>query len=341
MIKRRLNVFNQSVLPLLVTIAIIFATSGAQAGKLEDIKSRGHLTCGVSNGLLGFSLMNSNKAWNGFDVDFCRAVAVAIFGKPDKVKFIPLSATERFEALENGSIDLLSRNTTWTFERDVGFNFTFIGVNYYDGQGFLIRQSEGITSALQLEGAKICVLKGTTSEINLKRYFGAKKVRVNIVEFEDRSSALKAYVDRRCDAYSADKSALAAQRLQLKDSDDHILLREVVSKEPLSPVVKNTDPSWADLVRWTLFLLINAEEAGLNSTDKNLQENFDLQFSWTDKLNSKLGLKKGWAGNVIRHIGNYGEMFERNLGKESPLLLPRSVNTLWSQGGLLYAPPMR
>ncbi len=326
---------------LLVTGFAIWASSSARAGKLDEIKSKGFLTCGVSNGLLGFSHNNDGKSWNGFDVDFCRAVAVAIFNEPDKVKFVPLSATERFEALETGRIDLLSRNTTWTLARDVGFNFTFIGVSYFDGQGFLIRQSEGITSALQLEGAKICVLKGTTSQINLRRYFDAKKIKVNIIEFSDRPAALKAYADRSCDAYSADKSALAAQRLQLKDDDEHILLREVVSKEPLSPVVQNTDPAWADLVRWILFLLINAEEEGLNSTDKNLQEKFQLHLSGTDKLNDKLGLEKGWAENVIRQIGNYGEVFERNLGKDSPLLLPRGVNTLWTQGGLLYAPPMR
>lgn len=326
---------------MLVVGLLMSATLSAKAGKLDDIRSNGFLSCGVSNGLLGFSLQQDDKAWKGFDVDFCRAVATAVFGNSNKVKFVPLSATERFEALDKGRIDLLSRNTTWTFERDVKFDFTFIGISYFDGQGFLIRQSEGITSALQLEGAKICVLEGTTSQVNLKRYFDAKNVKVKIVGFADRTSALKAYADRICDAYSADKSALAAQRLQLKNSDDHILLREVVSKEPLSPVVQSADSSWADLVRWTLFLLINAEEAGLQSTDKNLDKKFSSQLSWADNLNGKLGLQKGWAGNVIQQVGNYGEIFDRNLGKESPLLLPRGVNTLWTQGGLLYAPPMR
>jgi general L-amino acid transport system substrate-binding protein len=306
----------------------------------QSVKDRGRLICGVSEGLVGFSAEDEKKNWSGFDVDFCRAVAAAIFGSGDKVEFVPLSAAERFDALKAEKIDLLSRNTTWTLERDIAMGLDFAGVIYYDGQGFLTRVENGLTSALQLSAARICVLKGTTSADNAKAYFEDKAVPVTLLEFDQRADALKAYSERQCDVYTADKSALASERTRLSDSDAHVLLPEVISKEPLGPVVRKDDPAWTELVRWVLFLLINAEELDWTSAKADQQPSTAPGLSSAEVVKT-LGLNESWSRDVIAAVGNYGEIFERNVGKGSALQLGRGINALWTDGGILYAPPLR
>lgn len=308
----------------------------AVAGTLDDVKARGTLNCGVSEGLVGFSARDKDGKWSGFDVDYCRAVAAAVLGDAGKVKYVPLSAVKRFDALKSGKIDVLSRNTTWTMSRDITLGLEFIGITYFDGQGFLTRRENGISSALQLGAAKICALSGTTSEANARAYFTHNKVDVEIVTFAKREAALKAYEARDCDAYSADRSALASERSKLPDSAEHMLLPEVASKEPLGPVVRQDDQAWAELNRWVLFLLINAEEAGWGIASKGA-----APITLPEKVNARLGLPKGWPAKVISTVGNYGDIFERNIGRDTPLALGRGLNALWTRGGLIYAPPMR
>lgn len=315
---------------------VCFGAQVALSGTLDTVKKRGKLECGVSEGLLGFSARDEAGNWSGFDVDFCRAVAAAVFGNADKVDYVPLSAVKRFDALSSGKIDLLSRNTTWTMSRDVERGLEFVGITYFDGQGFMTRRENGLSSALQLGSAKICALSGTTSEANARAYFSQNKVDVEIVTFPKREDALKAYADRKCDVYSADRSALASERSKLEDSADHMLLPEVASKEPLGPVVRQDDHAWLELNRWVLFLLINAEEAGWQSTTKG-----DAPIVVPAEVSAKLGLPKGWAADVIKSVGNYGEIFARNVGRDTPLGLGRGLNALWTRGGLIYAPPMR
>ncbi len=334
------NTFFLAAIALVLAAFHALAPIKRVANTLQSVKDRGHLICGVSEGLVGFSAQNDKKAWAGFDVDFCRAVAAATLGSADKVKYVPLSATERFDALNAGKIDLLSRNTTWTLERDVVLGLEFPGVSYYDGQGFMTRIENGLSSVLQLASARICVLKGTTSLENAKSYFQRKQVSVTFIEFEERGDALKAYAARKCDAYSADLSALASQRSQLDDSDAHVLLPEVISKEPLGPVVRKDDPAWAELIRWTLFLLVNAEEQGWTQ-EKAIEQPDDAPISLSEKANNQLGLSGDWSRNVIAAVGHYGEIFDRNIGKNSPLQLGRGINALWTNGGILYAPPVR
>lgn len=312
----------------------------AASNTLQSVRDRGYLICGVSEGLVGFSARDDNGAWTGFDVDFCRAIAAAIFSDPNKVEYIPLSATERFDALKSGKIDLLSRNTSWTLERDVVLGLDFPGVIYYDGQGFLTRIENGLSSALQLSSARICVLKGTTSQENAKAYFARNNISVALIEFEQRGDALKAYTERKCDVYSGDKSALASERTKLDDRDAHIILPEVISKEPLGPAIRGDDPAWTSLVRWVLFLLINAEEnqwtaaRAANGADASA---IDVSATASDTF----GLSKSWPSDVISAVGHYGEIFERNVGKASSLELGRGINALWVDGGILYAPPLR
>ncbi len=312
----------------------------AQASTLEEVQGRGVLNCGVSEGLKGFSDQNAEKKWTGFDVDYCRAVSAAIFGDPDKVNYVPLSTSNRFEALNDKKIDILARNTTWTLSRDVELQLSFIGTSYYDGQGFMTRETYGLSSALQLAEATICVLEATTSETNATQFFKARNINVNFVKFTDREELIKAYDGGKCEAFSADRSGLASVRSLLSSPVEHILLPEVISKEPLGPVVRSNDTQWINLSRWVLFLLINAEEAGW-SQEKAAKGELPQSIQISDEVSKKLGLKSGWAVNVIKSTGHYGEIFARNIGEQSPLALTRGVNALWSRGGILYAPPMR
>lgn len=321
-------------------LAIIMAgTAGviaAGAGTLDDVRKRGTLNCGVSEGLEGFSAQDKAKVWSGFDVDFCRAVAAAVLGDSSKINFVSLSTTTRFEALTSGKIDILSRNTTWTLSRDVVLGFEFVGISYYDGQGFMTRRDNGLSSALQLAQATICLLEGTTSQTNAQHFFAEKKIEVKFKAYKDRGTLVKDYDAKRCDAYSADRSGLASDRLRTSDPEAHMLLPEVISKEPLGPVVRQDDAQWAEINRWVLYLLVNAEEAGWTQQTAN-----SAMIKTADEVNSKLGLDKAWPVNVISAVGNYGEIFERNVGSGSRLGLTRGVNALWTRGGILYAPPMR
>lgn len=315
-------------------------TGTAAAGTLEDVRERDRLICGVSEGLPGFSNQDGSGAWQGFDVDFCKAVAAAVLGSADKIDYVGLSAEARFEALRTSKIDLLSRNSTWTMSRDTGLGIDFAGVSYFDGQGFLIQALYGMTSSLELEGAKICVVSGTTSEENAASYFAAQGMTVSFVRFPKRAAARQAYAARECDAYTADRSALAAERSLLPAPDDHVILRDVISKEPLGPVIRDDDPQWSDLVRWTLYGLINAEERELTAASvigADNQAAITLGAAAADPLK----LANDWLVSVISSVGNYGEIFDRNLGEDTPLALRRGFNAQWTRGGLLYAPPMQ
>jgi general L-amino acid transport system substrate-binding protein len=322
-------------------LALVMALTGsASAGTLDDVRARDRLVCGVSEGLRGFSDRDAAGAWSGFDVDFCRAVAAASLGDPDKVDYVPLSTTDRFDALRNGDVDLLSRNSTWTMSRDVGLGIDFAGIAYVDGQSFLTRAIYGVTSARELDGATICVVSGTTTERNAADYFAKNGMTVSFARFGERPAAREAYASEDCDAYTADSSALAAERSLLPVPDDHVILRDVISKEPLGPVTREADTKWTDLVRWTLYGLINAEEydltAAMAAGDKRDQA-IALGAAATDSLD----LADDWLATVIASVGNYGEIFDRNLGEDTPLALHRGVNALWTRGGILYAPPMQ
>lgn len=327
-------------LAVVVLLALAAGGQPAGAGTLDDVRKRGKLLCGVSEGLPGFSWQGADKRWVGFDVDYCRALAAAVLADPDKIDFVPLSATARFDALTSGKIDVLSRNTTWTLERDVARELEFLGISYYDGQGFMTQRSNGLSSALQLAGATICVLEGTTSEENAKRYFADNKVDVKITAFKGRDQLVEAYGAGKCDAYSADMSGLASDRQRMSAPDDHMLLPEVVSKEPLGPVVRQGDAQWADIGRWVLYLLINAEEAGWTRAAA-ASAAAEPPITIPPPISDKLGLPTDWPVAVIKAVGNYGEIFDRNVGPDSSLAITRGVNALWTRGGILYAPPMR
>lgn len=318
----------------------------AAAATLDLVKSRGYLKCGVSQGLPGFSNPNDRGVWSGIDVDFCKAVAAAIFGDPAKVKFRPLSAKDRFTALQSGEIDLLSRNTTWTMSRDTSLGFDFAGIIYYDGQGFMVKKSSGITSAAQLAGATICTQTGTTTELNMADYFRGQHMDYKVLAFEKNEESLSAYDGGRCDAYTTDASGLHAQRLILKNPDDHIILPEIISKEPLGPLVRQGDAQWADIVRWTLFALINAEDMGVTQANVEQMKSSDSPkvrrlLGTESAFGDALGLNNSWAADAIKAVGNYGEIYDRTVGPKTPLGIPRGLNALWKNGGLMYAPPIR
>jgi len=326
--------------------AAAFVTTAARAATLAEVKDRGELRCGVNIGLAGFSAPNDKGEWQGLDVDFCRAVASAIFKDPTKIKFVPLSAKERFTALQSGEIDLLSRNTTWTMSRDTEQGLNFVGITYYDGQGFLVKKSLGITSPAQLAGASICMQTGTTNELNVADYFRTRGLSFDPVVYEKNEEAINAYNLGRCDAYTTDSSGLYAQRIKLADPDANEVLPEVISKEPLGPVVRQGDDEWANLVQWTLFAWLNAEELGIK------QANVDEMLSSPNPeirrllgvegdFGKGIGLDDDWAYRIVKNVGNYGESFERNLGKGSRLKIARGLNRLWTNGGLHYAPPIR
>jgi general L-amino acid transport system substrate-binding protein len=318
----------------------------AAAATLDDVKARGILVCGVNEGLFGFSMRDEAGVWTGFDADFCRAVATAIFDDPDKVEFVPMSLTDRFSALRDGEIDILSRNSTWTMGRETGFGLTFAGVTYYDGQGFMLPRSAGILSALELDGSTVCVPAGTTTEANLADFFGANNMAYEAVVTESTAESLEKYRDGTCAVMSSDMSQLYAARFQLDDKAEHVILADAISKEPLGPAVREGDPKWATLVKWVHFALINAEELGVYS--HNIRQALASQKPEVRRLvglegdfGEQLGLDNDWAVNMVRAVGNYGEIFDRSLGFGSELHIPRGMNQLWHLGGIQYAPPIR
>ncbi|PLX45617.1 MAG: amino acid ABC transporter substrate-binding protein [Hyphomicrobiales bacterium] len=334
------------VLSTALGAAVAVAASTAGAATLDDIKAKGHVQCGVSQGLPGFSNTDDKGNWTGIDVDVCRAVAAAVFGDASKVKYTPLSAKERFTALQSGEIDILSRNTTWTMTRDTTLGLNFAGVNYYDGQGFMVRKDLGVKSALELGGAKVCTNTGTTTELNVADYFRANKLTYEIVAFEKADEVVQAYDTGRCDVYTTDASGLYAQRLKLAKPGDHMVLPEIISKEPLGPVVRQGDDQWFNLVKWTLFAMINAEELGVTSANiddmkKSTNPAIKRLVGVEGNFGQNLGVSNEWAYNIVKQVGNYGEIFDANVGPKTPLGISRGVNALWSKGGLQYAPPVR
>jgi len=326
--------------------AASFLAAGAQAATMDDVKRKGHLQCGVSQGLPGFSNPDTKGNWTGLDVDLCRAVAAAVFGDATKVKFTPLSAKERFTALQSGEVDVLSRNTTWTLVRDTALGLNFAGVNYYDGQGFMVRKDLGVKNALELDGASVCVNIGTTTELNLSDYFRANSMKFKPVVFEKADEVVAAYDAGRCDVYTTDQSGLAAQRIKLKEPNAHTILPEVISKEPLGPVVRHGDDQWLDIVKWSLYAMVQAEEFGLSSSnvDKMKGSNnpgIKRLLGIEGDMGKNLGLPLEWAYNIVKQVGNYGESFEKHVGLKTTLQLPRGVNNLWTKGGLMYPMPIR
>jgi general L-amino acid transport system substrate-binding protein len=326
--------------------ALGFAASSAGAQTLTTVKTRGALNCGSNPGLAGFGLPDAQGNWTGLDVDVCRAITAAIFDDPTKVKFVPLTAKDRFTALQSGEVDVLVRNTTWTSSRDTSLGLNFTGVNYYDGQGFMVRKALKVNSALELSDAAVCVQQGTTTELNLADYFRANKMKLKTVTFATSDEAVKAYDAGRCDAYTTDASGLYSERLRLANPNEHVVLPEIISKEPLGPAVRHGDDQWFDIVKWVLYAMIIAEEQGL--TQKNINEalgsdNPDIKkFVGTEgNYGEQLGLTKDWAVRIVKHVGNYGEVFERNVGQASPLKIQRGLNALWTKGGIQYAPPIR
>jgi general L-amino acid transport system substrate-binding protein len=328
-----------------VLALVLFNAAGAGAQSTVDaVKSKGYIQCGVNTGLAGFSQPDSNGEWRGIDVDLCRAVAAAMFGDANKVRYTPLTAQQRFTALQSGEVDILARNTTWTISRDTSLGLNFAGVNYYDGQGFMVPKKRKVNSAKQLNGATVCVQPGTTTELNLADYFRANKMKFKPVVIEKMEEVLNAYFAGRCDVYTTDVSGLIAARAsRAPNAADHVILPEVISKEPLGPAVRHGDDRWFDIVKWSLFAMIDAEELGLSSgnIDGNLNSvNPVIQrfVGATGETGKMLGLDNRWAYKIIKQVGNYGESFQRNL---APLGLDRGVNKLWKQGGLMYAPPIR
>ncbi len=324
------------------------AAGMASAATLDDVKARGSLNCGVTTGLVGFASPDANGVWDGFDVGVCRAVAAAIFGDPTAVEFVPTTGKTRFTALASGEIDMLARNTTWTFSRDIDLKFEFTGVNYYDGQGFLVPKDLGVSSAKDLDGATVCIQTGTTTELNLADFFRSNNISYDPVPIETNAEGQQQYLAGACDVYTTDASGLASTRAAFENPGDHVLLPEIISKEPLGPLVRHGDNDWGDVVRWTLNALITAEELGVTSANVA-----DLAAAPTDnpevnrllgtegELGAMLGLEADWAKNAIAAGGNYGELFEKNIGENTPIGLARGLNAQWTEGGLIYSPPFR
>jgi general L-amino acid transport system substrate-binding protein len=333
---------------LIITLAVAAGLSAAAASAqtLKTVKDRGQLSCGVSQGLPGFSSPDDKGNWTGLDVDVCRAIAAAIFNDPSKVKFVPLSAKDRFTALQSGEIDVLSRNTTWTLSRDTTLGANFTGVTYYDGQGFMVKKSLKVNSALELNSASVCVQTGTTTEQNLADYFKGNNMKYEVIAFGTADEAVKAYESGRCDVFTTDVSGLYAERLKLANPADHAVLPEVISKEPLGPMVRHGDDQWFDLVKWVLFAMVDAEELGI--AQKNVDEmaksdkpELKRALGTDGNLGEQLGLTKDWVIRIVKGVGNYGEAYERNVGAGSKLGIARGLNQLWNKGGIQYAPPIR
>ena len=322
----------------------------AKADTFDIVKQRGSIICGVSQGVAGFSAPDDQGKWSGFDIDFCRAVSAAVFGDPDKVSYVPLSTKERFTALQAGTVDILSRQSTWTLSRDTGMGIHFIGAAYYDGQGFMVRKDLGVDSALKLSGATICAEQGTTTEQNVADYFTAHQMKYEAVVIDSADSIIKAFDSGRCDVYTTDVSSLAATRAANVPPPltvaDFVILPEIISKEPLGPMVRHGDNQFADIVRWSQYAMLEAEEYGINS--KNVDEMLKSDnptikriLGTTPGMGKALGVDEKWVYNIVKQVGNYGESFEKHVGKDSPLKIERGLNKLWTQGGLQYAPPIR
>ncbi|MFB9267391.1 amino acid ABC transporter substrate-binding protein [Bradyrhizobium erythrophlei] len=333
-------------LALTLAAAAALSAQAASAQTLKTVKDRGLLSCGVSQGLPGFSSPDDKGNWTGLDVDVCRAIAAALFNDPTKVKYVPLSAKDRFTALQSGEIDVLSRNTTWTISRDTSLGANFTGVTYYDGQGFMVKKSLKVNSALELNSASVCVQTGTTTEQNLADYFKGNNMKYEVIAFGTNDEAVKAYESGRCDVFTTDVSGLYADRLKLANPADHVVLPEVISKEPLGPMVRHGDDQWFDIVKWTLFAMITAEELGItqNNVDemaKSDKPEMKRVLGTDGNLGEQLGLTKDWVIRIVKTVGNYGETFERNVGAGSKLGIARGLNNLWNKGGIQYAPPIR
>jgi general L-amino acid transport system substrate-binding protein len=331
---------------LALTLAVCLSAQVASAQTLKTVKDRGALSCGVGQGLPGFSSPDDKGNWTGLDVDICRAVAAAVFNDASKVKFVPLSAKDRFTALQSGEIDVLSRNTTWTLSRDTSLGANFTGVTYYDGQGFLVKKSLKASSALELNSASVCVTTGTTTEQNLADYFKGNNMKYEVVAFGTADETIKAYESGRCDVFTSDVSQLYAERLKLANPADHAVLPEVISKEPLGPMVRHGDDQWFDIVKWTLFAMVSAEELGVtqNNVDemaKSDKPELKRAFGTDGNLGEQLGLTRDWVSRIVKAVGNYGESFDRNVGAGSRLGIARGLNNLWNKGGIQYAPPIR
>lgn len=335
---------------LATAAAAALAAGGAMAAEgetLSQVKSRGVLNCGVNTGLVGFAAPDANGNWSGFDIAICKAVAAAVLGDASKVKYVPTTGQTRFTALSSGEVDVLARNSTWTFQRDTDLKLDFAGVNYYDGQGFMVRKDLGVSSAKELDGATICIQTGTSTELNLADWFRANNMTYQPVNIDSNAEGEQQYMAGACDAYTTDASGLAATRAAFADPDNHIILPEIISKEPLGPAVRHGDNNWGDIVRWVLYALISGEEYGVTSA--NIEElsksstNPDVQrmLGATDDYGAMLGLDKEWAKRAIAASGNYGEIFAANIGEQTPIGLARGLNALWTQGGLMYAMPFR
>ena len=329
----------------LLLLAILATPALAQQqSTLDAVKSKGFVQCGVNTGVAGFSAPDSKGAWRGIDVDLCRAVAAAVFGDANKVRYTPLTAQQRFTALQSGEVDILSRNTTWTITRDTSLGLNFVGVNYYDGQGFMVHRKLNVKSAKQLNGATVCVQPGTTTELNLADYFRSNKMTFKPVVIEKLDEVLNAYFAGRCDVYTTDHSGLISTRAsRAPKPEEHVILPEIISKEPLGPAVRHGDDRWFDVVKWSMFAMVEAEEMGLStktidkeaaSTNPNIQRFVGA----TGDIGKMLGLDNKWAFNIVKQVGNYAESFDNNL---KPLGFERGLNRLWNQGGLMYAPPIR
>jgi general L-amino acid transport system substrate-binding protein len=333
-----------------LAIATLFAfgtqAAWSQSATLKAVKDRGELWCGSNGQLAGFGMPDPQGNWTGFDVEFCRAIAAAIFNDPTKVKFVPLTAANRLTALQSGEIDVLSRNTTWTMSRDTSLGIDFAAVNYYDGQGFMVHKALKVSSALELNDAAICVQQGTTTELNLADYFRANHMSLKTVTFATADEAIKAYDTGRCDSYTTDSSGLYGERVLLATPGDNIVLPEIISKEPLSPAVRQGDDSWEDLVRWVHYAMVDAEELGVSKTNlddqmKSTNPEIRRLLGVEGQFGEPLGLTNDWAYRVIKTIGNYGESFEHTVGQGSPLKIARGLNALWTKGGLQYGLPVR
>ncbi len=329
-----------------VVLIVAMAVPANAGPTLDAVKARGVLNCGVTSGLAGFSAPDDKGVWTGIDVDFCKAMAAAIFGGDGKVKYAPLSSKERFTALQSGEVDVLAHNTTWTMSRDTTQGLTFSVINYFDGQGFMVKKASGVTSAKQLGGATVCVQSGTTSELNLADYFRTNNLPYKVVVFDKNAESLSAYDAGRCDAFTTDASSLYSERLKLGAVEGHVVLPEIISKEPLGPVVRQGDEQWINIVRWTHFAMVGAEELGINKANvRTLGNSANPEvrrlIGEEGDFGKGIGLSRDWAVRIIEAVGNYGESFERNLGKGSRLAIARGQNRLWTEGGLQYAPPIR
>ena len=325
---------------------LIFSANVIAATTLQAVQKNGYVKCGVNTGLPGFSSADKNGNWTGLDVDFCRAVAAAVLGDANKVRYIPLTAKERFTAIQSGEVDLLSRNTTWTLTRDSSLGINFTGIIYYDGQGFMVSRKLGVKSALELDGAAVCVLAGTTTELNLADYFRTHEMQYQSVVFDTADQTVKGFESGRCDVLTSDQAQLYGLRIKLRDPDEAMVLPEIISKEPLGPVVRQGDDAWFNIVKWTLVVMLNAEELGVGSANIDQSRNTTnpaiKRLLGMEGIRGKgLGLADDWAYNIIKQVGNYAEVFERNLGEGSPLKIRRGLNALWKNNGLHYGPPIR